>query len=52
MLETSVLAVGMAEKSRLRLARTRLSTLSRAAWEVWKAAWLEEELTGRALTVY
>lgn len=52
-METSVTAVEMAEKSRVRVALTRVSTLSSAAWELWKAATatLEEELAGRALTV-
>ena len=39
---TSVTAVEMAEKSRLSVAWTRDSTLTRAAWEVWKAAILPE----------
>ena len=53
-IETSVRAVEMAEKSRLSVAWTSLSTLTSAAREVWKAArlvetpWLEG---GRALTV-
>jgi len=56
LMETSVTAVEMAEKSRVRVACTRISTLCRycrdspkAAWLT--AAWLAEEEGGRALTV-
>jgi hypothetical protein len=52
-METSVTAVEMAEKSIVSVAWTRVSTLTRAVREVWKAARLVATWSplGRAGTV-
>ena len=50
-METSVTAVEMAEKSRVSVAWTRVCTLSRAVWELWKAVTVSLEVEERALTV-